>query len=94
MKKEQKPQAQASAIKNVYVLSFTSGNIIKFNQLFIELLAFEEFEASLINQMIIEGENKALYWVKISLTSLFEFKKELKKIAHYKSFELFEYKEW
>ena len=44
--------------------------------------------------MIIEGENEALYWIKISLASLFEFKKELKKIAHYKSFELFEYKEW
>jgi len=92
MKKEHKPQT--SAIKNVYVLSFTSGNIIKFNQLFIQLLAFEEFEASLIKQMIIEEENKALYWVKISLASLFEFKKELKKIAYYKSFELFEYKEW
>ena len=54
MKKEHKPQT--SAIKNVYVLSFTSGNIIKFNQLFIQLLAFEEFEASLIKQMIIEEE--------------------------------------
>ena len=64
----QNEEPRASPI-NIYLLSFASGNIIKFNELFLELLSFEEFQATLIDQRINERENKAAY-SRLFITSL------------------------
>ena len=83
-----------SGVKNRFLLRFKSDNIERLDQLFRLLIAEKHFNAVLLNTNIFKEENKAIYRVSISPSDLVEFKKRLDKLVHYKSFQVFEFKEW
>jgi hypothetical protein len=91
---DQLRKKEISTVKNDFVLRYISEDIEKFDEIFKGLIVLEEFDAILINFIILKPENKVLYRVRISLASLFEFKKRLEETTCYHGFELFEYKEW
>jgi hypothetical protein len=85
---------RASNVKNEFLLRITSNNIEKLDNVFRNLISQKEFDAVLLTPNLFKEENKAIYRVRISPASLIELKKRIDCLIAYRSFKLFEFKEW